>query len=87
MLIRLLGFEFASQVLELANSNMVSTVGKVPTAQEMFLAVFISDPDGAVGRGAMTVVNARFCANYVCRRSWKGTVAAMLRSTVTRKIR
>ena len=37
---------------------MVSTVGKVPTAQEMFLAVFISDPNDVVARGAMTAVNA-----------------------------
>jgi hypothetical protein len=37
---------------------MVSTVGKVPTAQEMFLALFIFDPDNVVARGAMTAVNA-----------------------------
>ena len=37
---------------------MVSTVGKVPTAPEMFLAVFIYDPDGVVARGAMTALGA-----------------------------
>ncbi len=37
---------------------MVSTVGKVPTAQEMLLALFIFDPDDVVARGAMTALSA-----------------------------
>jgi hypothetical protein len=37
---------------------MVSTVGKVPTAQKIFLALFIFDPDNVFARGFMTAVNA-----------------------------
>ena len=55
---------------------MVSTVGKVPTAPEMFLAVFIYDPDGVVERGAMTALGAlnnttmmrRLCTTTVLER-------------------
>ncbi len=37
---------------------MVSTVGKLPTAQEIFLALYFYDPENFVARGAMTALSA-----------------------------